>query len=140
MKDAGVPDYKALLTEAIDVIEGLAGQQAMRDDWFEAPLGRFMDAVGTPDPVNYAGKKLSVGPGWRLVNADCIEVDGVRYAFYYSGKEDGFISRDPIGGSHIKPDNTSVQALADQIRTALVYGDGPDDIGAEAAMEGSAST
>jgi len=34
-----------LLTEAIGVIEGLAEQQAMTDNWFEEPLGRFKKAL-----------------------------------------------------------------------------------------------
>lgn len=34
-----------LLKEAIDVIEGLAGQQAMADDWYEEPLTRFKDSL-----------------------------------------------------------------------------------------------
>ena len=35
---------KGLLREAADVIDGLSGQQAMPDDWFEEPLVRIREA------------------------------------------------------------------------------------------------
>lgn len=35
----------ALLAEAVQVIRGLADQQAMPDDWFEEPLARFEAAL-----------------------------------------------------------------------------------------------
>jgi hypothetical protein len=34
-----------LLNEAIEVIEGLADQQAMADDWYEEPLGRLKEEL-----------------------------------------------------------------------------------------------
>jgi hypothetical protein len=42
--NSGMTDRK-LLAEAIGVIEGLAEQQAMEDDWYEEPLARFRSAV-----------------------------------------------------------------------------------------------
>lgn len=39
------PTPHNLLKEAISVIEGLAEQQAMSDDWYEEPLARFKTAL-----------------------------------------------------------------------------------------------
>jgi hypothetical protein len=37
--------YRDALAEAVRVIEGLAEQQAMPDDWYEVPLARLKELV-----------------------------------------------------------------------------------------------
>jgi len=38
-------DFRELLADAVAVIEGLAEQQAMPDDWYEEPLAKFKRAL-----------------------------------------------------------------------------------------------
>lgn len=41
----GQRDALALLAEACEVIDGLADQQAIGDDWYEVPLAKFRAAI-----------------------------------------------------------------------------------------------
>lgn len=41
--------YRDALAEAVRVIEGLAEQQAMPDDWYEVPLARLKELVALGD-------------------------------------------------------------------------------------------
>ena len=43
------PDFRALLAEAVDVIDGLVDQQGMADNWFQKNLDRFKQALSNAD-------------------------------------------------------------------------------------------
>lgn len=64
------------LREAIDLVEGLADQQAMPDDWFKGPLARLRALAGGPAPAREAAE----GTGLSVK-----EIDGILFVMVYGG-------------------------------------------------------
>lgn len=59
--------YKKLLIKAVEVIEGLAGQQAMYDDWYEEPLRKIKEEIEKMPDDNQESSNGRT-PGFELGN------------------------------------------------------------------------